>query len=85
MSEGETLAGIADVLVATAAVDRSAITPDKTFADLGLDSLATLEAVVALEDRFGMLIPDDEWSRFRTVGDAIRYINRAAVPFPSDA
>ena len=37
-----------------------------------------LEAVVAAEDRFGMVIPDDDWARFHTVGDAVNYlVNRA--------
>jgi acyl carrier protein len=27
-----------------------------------------------------MVIPDDEWSRFETVGDAVRYLERASVP-----
>jgi acyl carrier protein len=80
MSDSETLAGIRDILVAVAETDPSAVTPDKTFAELGLDSLATLEVIVAAEDRFGMLIPDDAWSRFKTVDDAIQYIEQAAVP-----
>jgi acyl carrier protein len=79
MSENETLAGIREILVTVAQTD-SEVTPDTTFAELGLDSLARLEVIVAAEDRFGMLIPDDDWSRFTTVGDAIRYIEHAAVP-----
>jgi acyl carrier protein len=80
MSNNETPAGIRDILVSVAGVDPSTVTPDKTFAELGLDSMTTLEFIVAAEDRFGMLIPDDDWSRFRTVGDAIQYIDQAAVP-----
>jgi acyl carrier protein len=34
--------------------------------------------VVAAEDRFGMVIPDDDWARFETVGDAVAYLERAA-------
>jgi len=80
MSNNETLAGIRDILVAVAGADPSTVTPDKTFADLGLDSMTTLDVIVAAEDRFGMLIPDDDWARFRTVGDAIQYIEQAAIP-----
>ena len=83
MSQSETIAGIADILGAVAQIDRAEVTPDKTFTDLGLDSLATLEVIVAFDDRFGMLIPDDDWPQFRTIGDAIRYIERAALPFSS--
>jgi acyl carrier protein len=83
MSQSETLDGFADILGTVAQIDRSEVTPDKTFTELGFDSLATLEIIVVAEDRFGMLIPDDDWPQFRTIGDAIRYIERAAIPFPS--
>src|SRR5438132_2654817 len=45
--------------------------------DLGIDSLTLVEVVVAAEDRFGLVIADDEWSRFTTVGDIIAHIERA--------
>ena len=46
------------------------MTPETSFADdLDIDSMTMLEVIVALEDRFGLLIPDDEWSRFSTVAD----------------
>jgi acyl carrier protein len=79
MSDSEILAGISDVLGAVAGVEPSAVTPQVTFVGLGLDSLATLEAIVAIEDRFGMLIADDDWAQFQTVGEAVRYIERATV------
>jgi acyl carrier protein len=39
-----------------------------------------VEIVVAAEERFGILIPDDDAAELRTVGDALSYINKAAVP-----
>ncbi|MBI5707205.1 MAG: acyl carrier protein [Armatimonadetes bacterium] len=42
--------------------------------DLGADSLDTVELVMALEEEFGVDIPDDEVNAIRTVGDAIEYI-----------
>jgi len=82
MSHDETLAGITEVLGAVASINPSDVTPEKTLAELGLDSMTTLEVVVAAEDRFGLLIPDDESARFRTVGDLVHYIEQAAVPVP---
>ena len=38
-----------------------------------------LEVIVALEDRFGVLIPDDDWARFSTVGDLAAHLERAGV------
>jgi acyl carrier protein len=80
MSHEETLAGITEVLDAVASIDPSDVAPDKSLNELGLDSLATLEVVIAAEDRFGLLIPDGEWARFTTVGDVVRYIDQAAAP-----
>ena len=51
--------------------------------DLDIDSMTMLEVVVALEDRFGLLIPDDEWSRFSTVGDLVAHLERAGVVAPT--
>jgi acyl carrier protein len=47
----------------------------KTFTDdLGADSLAIVELVLALEEKFDVKIPDDEVDNIKTVGDAIAYI-----------
>ena len=46
--------------------------------DLGIDSLGLVDVIVAFEDRFGLVIPDDDWTRFTTVGDAITHLQRAA-------
>lgn len=51
--------------------------------DLGADSLDTVELVMALEDEFGLLIPDDEADKIKTVQHAIDYITTStnkAVP-----
>lgn len=42
--------------------------------DLGADSLDTVELVMALEERFGMEIPDEHAEKITTVGQAIEYI-----------
>jgi acyl carrier protein len=51
------------------------ITNDAKFAeDLKADSLDTVELVMALEDEFGLDIPDEEAEKIKTVQDAIDYI-----------
>jgi len=42
--------------------------------DLGADSLDVVELVMALEEEFGIDIPDDDVTNLKTVGDAVTYI-----------
>ena len=42
--------------------------------DLGADSLDTVELVMALEEEFGIEIPDEDAEKMANVGDAIKYI-----------
>lgn len=42
--------------------------------DLGADSLDLVELTLALEERFGIEIPDEDGEKMRTVGDVIKYI-----------
>ena len=51
------------------------ITPDTTFESLGIDSLDTVELVMALEEAFGCEIPDEDAEKITTVQLAIDYIN----------
>jgi len=56
-------------------VNQDQITRDASFIDdLGADSLDTVELVMALEEEFGIEIPDDEAEKITKVGEAIDYI-----------
>ena len=46
--------------------------------DLGADSLAVVELVLALEEAFEIDIPDEDTEKLRTFKDAIDYINSKA-------
>jgi acyl carrier protein len=51
------------------------VTPDASFIDdLGADSLDTVELVMALEEEFGIEIPDEDAEKMTKVADAIKYI-----------
>ena len=47
--------------------------------DLGADSLDTVELVMALEEEFGIEIPDEEAEKMTSVGEAIRYVEARAT------
>ncbi len=56
-------------------INEADIKNDSAFiADLGADSLDTVELVMALEDKFGIEIPDDQQEKIQTVQDAINFI-----------
>jgi len=51
------------------------VTPEAKFIDdLGADSLDTVELVMALEEEFGIEIPDEDAEKIATVRDATSYI-----------
>ena len=42
--------------------------------DLEADSLDAVEVIMALEDEFGIEIPDEEAEQFKTIGDICKFI-----------
>src|SRR5258708_34375047 len=61
-------------------VDADKVTDNASFIeDLGADSLDTVELVMAFEEEFGIEIPDDAAESIVTVGDAVKYIDKAAA------
>ncbi len=70
---------ITDIIVEQLGVKREEVTPEASFVDdLGADSLDTVELVMALEEEFGIEIPDEDAEKIQTVGDAIKYIEEKA-------
>jgi acyl carrier protein len=56
-------------------VTETEVEMDKSFQeDLGADSLDVVELVMALEEEFGVEIPDEDVANMKTVGDAVTYI-----------
>jgi acyl carrier protein len=52
------------------------ISCDSSFEDLGVDSLDDIEIVMALEEEFGIEIPDAEAEAINSVQVAIDYIEK---------
>ncbi|EJC00363.1 acyl carrier protein [Helicobacter pylori] len=61
-------------------IDVSQVTPEAKFVkDLGADSLDVVELVMALEERFGIEISDEQAEKIVNVGDAMRYIEKQLI------
>lgn len=77
-------ARVKEIIVEELGVEADKVTSEASFVDdLGADSLDTVELVMALEEEFGIDIPDEDAEKMRTVGDAVAYIrgtrNREAM------
>ena len=65
---------IKDIIEKELGVEREKLTPEASFIeDLGADSLDIVELVMALEDEFGIEIPDEDAEKITTVQNAIDY------------
>jgi acyl carrier protein len=61
-------------------VDADKVTENASFIDdLGADSLDNVELVMAFEEEFGVEIPDDAAETIQTVGDAVRFVEKATA------
>jgi len=66
---------IKDVVSEQLDVKPEEIEPQSSFIDdLGADSLDTVELVMALEERFGIEISDEDAEKMQTVSDVVKYI-----------
>ncbi len=64
------------IIVDELGVDPNEVKAEASFIeDLGADSLATVELVMAFEKEFGMSIPDEEAEKLKTVGDVTKYLD----------
>jgi acyl carrier protein len=66
---------VKEIIVDQLGVEEDEVTPEAHFVeDLGADSLDIVELVMALEEEFGLEIPDEEAEKISTVNDAVEYI-----------
>ena len=66
---------VKEIIVERLSVDEKEVKEEASFIDdLGAYSLDTVELVMALEEEFGMEIPDEEAEKIATVGDAVKYV-----------
>lgn len=66
---------VKEIIVDKLGVDEGAVKPEASFIeDLGADSLDIVDLIMALEEEFGIDIPDEEAQNLKNVGDAVNYI-----------
>ncbi len=66
---------IREIIVEQLGVTAEEVVPEASFIDdLGADSLDIVELVMAIEEEFGLEIPDEDAERMQSIGDAINYV-----------
>ena len=69
---------VKDIIVEQLGVKPEQVVPEAKFIeDLGADSLDTVELVMALEEEFGIEVPDEQAEKLQSVGDVMKYIEEA--------
>ena len=71
---------VKEIIAKELEVDSKQISGEARFIeDLGADSLDIVELVMALEEEFGIDIPDEDADKLKTVGDAMNYLKSHAT------
>ena len=75
------MANVADrvkkIIVDKLGVEEAEVTPEANFiADLGADSLDTVELIMEFEKEFDVSIPDEQAEKIQTVGQAVEYLEK---------
>ena len=66
---------IKDIIIEQLQVEESDVTMGTNLMkDLSADSLDAVEIIMAIEDEYGIEIPDEEAEKMQTVGDLVRYV-----------
>ena len=66
---------VKSIVVDQLSVEAATVKPESNFQnDLGADSLDIVELVMALEEKFDLVIPDEAAEGITTVGEAVSYI-----------
>ncbi len=77
MDEATIFEKIKKIIVEQLRIDEDLITMDSSITDdLGADSLDAVELIMALEEEFGIDVPDEDTEKFKTVGDVVRYVEK---------
>ncbi|KAG6665018.1 acyl carrier protein-like [Carya illinoinensis] len=76
IAQPKTVQTVQDIIVKQLSIDESTVTPQTKFADLGADSLDTVEIMMALEEKFDVSIGEGGAENISTVQDAADLIEK---------
>ena len=65
---------IREIVARITHVDQGIITRQSTFKEIKADSLDVVQALVAIEETYGIEIPDEEAQKFQNFGDLVSYV-----------
>ncbi len=68
---------VIEVVAERLKTDPANLSEEKSFDELGADSLEIVELVMTLEEEFGIEIQEQDADNIRTVGDAINFIEKS--------
>jgi acyl carrier protein len=69
---------VTEIIVEQLGVSADQVKPEsKMIEDLGADSLDAVELVMAVEEEFGIEVPDEEAEKLVSVGDIIAHVEKA--------
>lgn len=70
---------VRDIIAAQLGMDTNKITPESDLInDLGLDSLDIVDLGMTLEEKWNLIIEDDDMGKIKTVADVVKYIEENA-------
>lgn len=70
---------IKEIIIEQLNVEEDLITMDThLMKDLEADSLDAVEIIMAIEDEFGIEVPDEDAEKFQTVSDIVNYVEAKA-------
>lgn len=69
---------VTEIIVEQLGVSADQVKPEsKMIEDLGADSLDAVELVMAVEEEFGIEVPDEEAEKLVSVGDIVAHVEKA--------
>jgi acyl carrier protein len=70
---------VKEIIVEQLGVSPEEVVPEASFIDdLGADSLDIVELVMAIEEEFGIEVPDEDAERMQNISDVIAYVEEKA-------